>query len=49
MVTGQIEFAGADCAEEFTLATGADNTSAEPGTVMVIGAEESLQPECKRI
>jgi hypothetical protein len=51
VVTGHIEFAGADCAEEFTVAGneptgpgGGETVAMEPGTVMVIGDDEALCP-----
>jgi len=36
IVTGHLEFAGADCAEEFRLSSHATPSTTEPGTVMVI-------------
>jgi hypothetical protein len=49
-VTGDITLAGADCAERFTVA---DETSRDPGTVLVVGEGESLvhciQPYDRRV
>jgi hypothetical protein len=43
-VTGDIRFTNAaDCAEDFDIANG---DSAEPGTVMVLGGDESLHRSC---
>jgi len=50
VVTGDVLLANADCAEDFAIAGGA---AAEPGTVMVLGAEgslaESREPYDKRV
>jgi hypothetical protein len=43
VVTGFIEFTGADCAEEFDLARQVDG-SVEPGTVMVVADDLGLRP-----
>ena len=42
-VTGDIRLANADCAEDFDIS---DAHSIEPGTVMVLGDDESLHPSC---
>src|SRR6266542_1404871 len=42
-VTGDIRLTNADCAEDFDIA---DADSVEPGTVMVVGNDESLHPSC---
>jgi hypothetical protein len=45
VVTGHIEFAGADCAEIFDIVGGhGRDTAVEPGTVMVIDSESALRP-----
>lgn len=41
IVTGDVSFPGADCAEDFTIA---DAIPAEPGTVMVLGHDGALVP-----
>jgi hypothetical protein len=43
VVTGDIRLANADCAEDFDIA---DADSIEPGTVMVLGDDESLHRSC---
>ena len=43
VVTGDIRLANADCAEDFDIA---DADSIEPGTVMVLGDDESLHQSC---
>ena len=44
VVTGHIEFAGADCAELFEVSNGErSDTPIEPGTVMVIDSESALR------
>jgi hypothetical protein len=40
-VSGEIKFIGADCAEEFAIAT---NTGIDPGTVMTIDSDGTLSP-----
>jgi hypothetical protein len=40
LATGDVQLAGADCAEEFRIE---ESSLLEPGTVMVIGNEETLQ------
>ena len=44
VVTGHLEFAGADCAEEFSIAPRANVDTIEPGTVMVIDPSGGLCP-----
>lgn len=41
IVTGDLSFPGADCAEDFTISAG---VHAEPGTVMVLGDDGELVP-----
>ena len=41
-VTGYIEFVGADCAEEFDVATDVEPSAVDPGTV--IGEDNALMP-----
>jgi hypothetical protein len=43
-VTGDIRLSNADCAEEFTIAAGG---AIEPGTVVVLGAEDALCPSSR--
>lgn len=42
VVTGHIEFAGADCAEEFCIGASSTTKLHQPGTVMVIDADGGL-------
>jgi hypothetical protein len=44
VVTGHLEFAGADCAEEFSIGPSATVDAIEPGTVMVIDPGGGLCP-----
>jgi hypothetical protein len=44
VVTGHLEFAGADCAEEFAIGPGVVVDTIEPGTVMVIDPGGGLCP-----
>jgi hypothetical protein len=44
IVTGHLEFAGADCAEEFSIGPSTKDGSIQPGTVMVIDPGGGLCP-----
>ena len=44
VVTGHLEFAGADCAEEFDVAEGVHGAVVAPGTVMTLDANGALCP-----
>jgi hypothetical protein len=44
IVTGHLEFAGADCAEQFVVHPAALHELCEPGTVMVIADGDAVRP-----
>ena len=47
VVTGHIEFAGADCVEEFALHPSVPSDMCEPGTVMVLAADGGVSASAK--